>query len=103
MKRVLCFPTLTNEKAKKVLDWLISGKFTLGFYMYDICRVGTFAGSIDKMDVSTYSIVVHSGERIVFGDLSVVMIEFGRDKIVFLTYDEWEELFDGMNPREVLE
>lgn len=88
MKRVLCFPTLTNEKAKKVLDWLISGKFTLGFYMYDICRVGTFAGSIDKMDVSTYSIVVHSGETIVFGDLSVVMIEFGRDKIVFLTYDE---------------
>ena len=55
------------------------------------------------MGVSTYSIVVHSGETIVFGDLSVVMIEFGRDKIVFLTYDDWEELFDGMNPREVLE
>lgn len=72
-------------------------------YMYDICRVGTFAGSIDKMDASTYSIVVHSGETTVFGDLSTVMVEFGCDKIVFLTYDDWEELFDGMNPREVLE
>lgn len=62
MKQALCFPTLTSEKAKKVLNWLIYGEFTLGFYMYDICRVGTFAGSIDKMDASTYSIVVHSGE-----------------------------------------
>ena len=50
MKQVLCFPTLTSEKAKKVLNWLIYGEFTLGFYMYDICRVGTFAGSIDKME-----------------------------------------------------
>lgn len=103
MKQALCFPTLTSEKAKKVLNWLIYGEFTLGFYMYDICRVGTFAGSIDKMDASTYSIVVHSGETTVFGDLSTVMVEFGCDKIVLLTYDDWEELFDGMNPREVFE
>lgn len=40
MKQALCFPTLTSEKAKKVLNWLIYGEFTLGFYMYDICRVG---------------------------------------------------------------
>lgn len=103
MKQVLCLPMLTNEKAKKVLNWLIYGEFTLGFYMYDVRRVGTFAGSIDKMDASTYSIVVHNGETTVFGDLSVVMIRYKSDKIVFLTYDEWEELFDGMNPREVLE
>lgn len=37
------------------MNWFIYGEFTLGFYMYDICRVGTFAGSIDKMDASTYS------------------------------------------------
>lgn len=103
MKQVLCFVTMTNEKAKKVLNWLIYGEFTLGFYMYDICRVGTFAGSIAKMGVSTYSIVVHNGETTVFGDLSVVMIRYKSDKSVFLTYDDWEELFDGMNPREVLE
>ena len=39
MKQALCFPTLTSEKAKKVLNWLIYGEFTLGFYMYDICTI----------------------------------------------------------------
>lgn len=102
MRQVLCFAILTNEKAKKILNWLLSDKFTLGFYMYEIGRVGTFAGSIDKMDVSTYSIVVDHGTTTVYGDISAVMIMYKSDKLIFLTYDEWEEIFDGMNPKLML-
>lgn len=102
MKRVLCFPTLTNEKAKKVLDWLLSDKFIRGFHMYDLRSVGTYAGSIDKMESSVYTIVVHNGEAEVFGDISSAMIRYKDDNPVFLTYAEWEELFDGTNPKAVL-
>lgn len=35
MKQALCFPTLTSEKAKKVLNWLIYGEFTLA----SICTI----------------------------------------------------------------
>lgn len=51
MKQALCFPTLTSEKAKKVLNWLIYGEFTLGFYMYDICRVGPIPAKIQVSHV----------------------------------------------------
>lgn len=102
MKRALCFVVLTNREAKDVLGWLITGGFTVGFYMYDLARVGTFSGSIDKMDTSTYSIVIHEGETTVFGDISAAMIRHKEHNLVFLTYDEWEELFDGMNPKAVL-
>ena len=74
MKRALCFVVLINKEAKTVLDWLLSDKFIRGFHMYDLRSVGTYAGSIDKMESSVYTIVVHNGEAEVFGDISSVVI-----------------------------
>ena len=96
MKRALCFVVLINKEAKTVLDWLLSDKFIRGFHMYDLRSVGTYAGSIDKMESSVYTIVVHNG------DISSAMIKYKDDNLVFLTYAEWEELFDGTNPKAVL-
>lgn len=100
MKRALCFVVLINKEAKTVLDWLLSDKFIRGFHMYDLRSVGTYAGSIDKMESSMYTIVVHNGEAEVFGDISSAMIKYNN--LVLLTYAEWEELFDGTNPKAVL-
>lgn len=102
MKRALCFVVLINKEAKTVLDWLLSDKFIRGFHMYDLRSVGTYAGSIDKMESSVYTIVVHNGEAEVFGDISSAVIKYKDDNLVFLTYAEWEELFDGTNPKAVL-
>ena len=102
MKRALCFVVLINKEAKTVLDWLLSDKFIRGFHMYDLRSVGTYAGSIDKMESSVYTIVVHNGEAEVFGDISSAVIKYKGDNLVFLMYAEWEELFDGTNPKAVL-
>ena len=102
MKRALCFVVLINKEAKTVLDWLLSDKFIRGFHMYDLRSVGTYAGSIDKMESSVYTIVVHNGKAEVFGYISSAIIKYKDDNLVFLTYAEWEELFDGTNPKAVL-
>ena len=66
MKRALCFVVLINKEAKTVLDWLLSDKFIRGFHMYDLRSVGTYAGSIDKMESSVYTTVVHNGYSCVY-------------------------------------
>ena len=99
MKRALCFVVLINKEAKTVLDWLLSDKFIRGFHMYDLRSVGTYAGSIDKMESSVYTIVVHNGKAEVFGDISSAVIKYKDYNLVFLTYAEWEELLKEDIPK----
>lgn len=47
-------------------------------------------------------VVLINKEAEVFGDISSAVIKYKNDNLVFLTYAEWEELFDGTNPKAVL-
>lgn len=71
--------------------------------MYDLRSVGTYAGSIDKMESSVYTIVVHNGKAEVFGDISSAVIKYKDDNLVFLTYAEWEDLLKEIRLSEIPE
>lgn len=95
--------TIENINTRKELEQVIEYAVSKAKCVQIQHRVvGTYAGSIDKMESSVYTIVVHNGKAEVFGDISSAVIKYKDDNLVFLTYAEWEELFDGTNPKAVL-